>query len=273
MHGNHRFTIAAIKRKLRDQSIGVAIGLLALFVALGGPSYAVDATSSATSSLKRALKLAKAADKRSKQALRLAQRVSAQGGGATGAQGPAGAQGPTGPAGSPDSGADVLAKLLAVDGAGSGLDADLLDGVNASTFLTTGSIADGDVSGQFSNLQLDPDVVTSTELADNAVGSAHVSANSLRVADLAMTIHSSSINLGGTINNGACSASIDEGASGAASNNLTVVYSVRGAGTPGWSMKGEVNPSADEGRYRICNDTGANADPPNLTFDFFTIGQ
>ncbi len=57
--------------------------------------------------------------------------------GATGPQGPAGptgATGPQGPAGSPDTAAQILAKLLTVDGAGSGLDADTVDGVGASAF-------------------------------------------------------------------------------------------------------------------------------------------
>jgi hypothetical protein len=38
--------------------------------------------------------------------------------------------GPAGPAGSPDTAAQVLAKLVTVDGTGSGLDADLIDGHN-----------------------------------------------------------------------------------------------------------------------------------------------
>lgn len=57
--------------------------------------------------------------------------------GDTGAQGGAGAsgpQGPQGPAGSPDTAAQVLAKLLTVDGAGSGLDADTLDGQSSAAF-------------------------------------------------------------------------------------------------------------------------------------------
>ncbi len=57
--------------------------------------------------------------------------------GATGATGPVGATGPEGPAGadgSPDTAAQVLAKLVTVDGAGSGLNADLLDGTQASAF-------------------------------------------------------------------------------------------------------------------------------------------
>ena len=57
--------------------------------------------------------------------------------GPAGPQGPIGATGPQGPAGadgSPDTAAQVLAKLVSVDGSGSGLDADLLDGAHASAF-------------------------------------------------------------------------------------------------------------------------------------------
>jgi hypothetical protein len=57
--------------------------------------------------------------------------------GATGPAGPngdTGAQGPAGPAGSPDTPADVLDKLKQVDGAGSGLDADLLGGFPPSAY-------------------------------------------------------------------------------------------------------------------------------------------
>ena len=51
--------------------------------------------------------------------------------GTTGTQGP---QGPAGADGSPDTAAQVLAKLVTVDGPGSGLDADKLDGNQASAF-------------------------------------------------------------------------------------------------------------------------------------------
>jgi hypothetical protein len=57
--------------------------------------------------------------------------------GEPGPVGPAGAKGdtgPQGPAGSPDTPTDVLAKLMQVDGAGSGLDADLLGGLPTSAF-------------------------------------------------------------------------------------------------------------------------------------------
>jgi hypothetical protein len=55
--------------------------------------------------------------------------------GTRGATGAKGATGSTGAQGSPDTPAQVLTKLEQVDGAGSGLDADLLDGLGSSAFL------------------------------------------------------------------------------------------------------------------------------------------
>lgn len=46
--------------------------------------------------------------------------------------------------------ADVLAKLLTVDGAASGLDADTLDGLNSATANTVSTIVARDASGNFS---------------------------------------------------------------------------------------------------------------------------
>jgi hypothetical protein len=46
--------------------------------------------------------------------------------------------------------ADVLAKLITVDGSGSGLDADLLDGLNSATANTASTIVARDASGNFS---------------------------------------------------------------------------------------------------------------------------
>ena len=55
--------------------------------------------------------------------------------GSTGARGATGATGATGPQGSADTNAQVLAKIKAVDGSGSGLDADLLDGQQGSYYM------------------------------------------------------------------------------------------------------------------------------------------
>mgnify|MGYP000112000736 CR=1 FL=1 len=54
--------------------------------------------------------------------------------GPTGATGPVGPQGPAGANGSPDTAAQVRDKLKSVDGSGSGIDADKLDGLHASSF-------------------------------------------------------------------------------------------------------------------------------------------
>jgi hypothetical protein len=55
--------------------------------------------------------------------------------GEQGSSGTPGADGQPGAAGSPDSGQDILGKLAPVDGAGSGLDADALDGRPSADFL------------------------------------------------------------------------------------------------------------------------------------------
>jgi hypothetical protein len=55
--------------------------------------------------------------------------------GSQGESGVAGRDGAQGPAGSPDSGPDILGKLASVDGGGSGLDADVLDGRPSADFL------------------------------------------------------------------------------------------------------------------------------------------
>jgi hypothetical protein len=59
--------------------------------------------------------------------------------GTAGAAGAAGATGSAGPAGSPDTPAQVLQKLGQVDGAGSGLDADSLDGLDSGALQRRGA--------------------------------------------------------------------------------------------------------------------------------------
>jgi hypothetical protein len=161
----------------------VSVGLLALFVALGGPAAADEVVA-------RASKLITGADVKDHSltdkdlsAATLRKLRGAQGdagpagapgaagpAGTQGAAGPAGAQGsagpagaaggagergPTGPSGSPDSPADVLAKIKTVDGAGSGLDADRLGGQDPSAFASAsaavldGDSASGDLAGTF----------------------------------------------------------------------------------------------------------------------------
>jgi len=60
--------------------------------------------------------------------------------GSTGPQGSTGSTGATGPAGSPDTAAQVLTKVKTVDGSGSGLDADLLDGQQGSYYASASHV-------------------------------------------------------------------------------------------------------------------------------------
>jgi hypothetical protein len=56
---------------------------------------------------------------------------------------------------------------------------------NAADDVTTSTQANGDVSGPFNNLQIKANVVTSAEIADNAVGSSEIADGSVTSAELA----------------------------------------------------------------------------------------
>lgn len=176
----------------RRQSLALSIALVALFVALGGPAAAeraarkllppnsVGARQIVNGSIKtRDLARSTVRSLRGRRGRTgPAGPAGPQGPqGATGATGPQGAagpqgpEGPQGPAGSPDTPAQVLAKLLTVDGAGSGLDADLLDGQHASDFASASSaVLDGDtasgaLAGTYPNPTLAADSVGLGEMS------------------------------------------------------------------------------------------------------------
>ena len=71
--------------------------------------------------------------------------------GPRGPEGPAGAAGDSGQDGSPDTPDIVLAKIITVDGPGSQLNADLLDGLNSAQFMrtdeNTGTVGNLEVGG------------------------------------------------------------------------------------------------------------------------------
>ena len=111
-----------------------AVAYVALFFALGGTAFALGANTVGSKQIKN--RSVKGADL-AKNAVSSAK---VRNGSLLGAdfavgqlpQGPAGPQGATGPQGSPDTAQQVLDKVKQVDGGGSGLDADTLDGRDAA---------------------------------------------------------------------------------------------------------------------------------------------
>ena len=104
---------------------------LAFMMAFGGTSYAALIITGAN--IKDGTVSLRDINNRTENQLRGRRGAS----GSIGAQGPQGASGTAGGDGSPDTSAQVLAKLSAVDGASSGLDADLLDGYDAAALTGT----------------------------------------------------------------------------------------------------------------------------------------
>ena len=190
--------LTALRAEVRSQRIGIALGALALFIALGGPAAADQAAS-------RAAKLitGKQIADRSLTLKDLSPSAVSALQGKTGAQGPAGAPGAQGPAGPPGAqgppgagAADVspqqaVAKLTSADGESSGLDADLLDGRSSEYFapaagaLLDGDGASGDLSGSFPSPQLAAGSVGGAEIATDAVGASDLAPDSVTGAKIA----------------------------------------------------------------------------------------
>lgn len=119
--------LEAIYSHLRGQWMGA----LALFLVLGGGAVALGAVISGKGEIKACYDkaganqgevrlLVKGKCTRQEKAISWNQK---------------GVAGPQGPAGSPDGGQAILGKLGSVDGPGSGLDADTLDGLNPASFM------------------------------------------------------------------------------------------------------------------------------------------
>jgi hypothetical protein len=87
--------------------------------------------------------------------------------------GPAGPAGATGPAGSADTPAQVLAKLLTVDGSGSGLDADTLDGLGNDTWHAVGGSGEPAFQNGWANAGLGTDPANAAFTKD-ATGVVHL---------------------------------------------------------------------------------------------------
>jgi hypothetical protein len=130
----------------RRPSQATVIAWLSLFVALGGSAVAVGgAADTDRQAVNDEGEIQACFDKKGKglgevrllikgRCTRGEQAITWNQEGPQGAQGQQGQPGTPGAAGSPDTPQQVLEKLAQVDGSGSGLDADLLDGISSSAF-------------------------------------------------------------------------------------------------------------------------------------------
>jgi hypothetical protein len=139
-------------RRIRSRlTYANVMATIAVFVALGGSSYAAIAIKKNSVKSRHIAPNAIKSGKVKNESLRARDfRAGELPAGAQGPQGPQGLRGPqgeqgppgeTGPAGSPDTPAQVRDKLTQVDGDGSSVDADLLDGLSSNAFLPAGAKA------------------------------------------------------------------------------------------------------------------------------------
>ncbi len=131
-------------------------GLIATFIALGGTAYAATEIKRNSIKTKHIAKGAVAANKLKKDAVRSSKVKNRSLKAIDFAPGQL-PEGPPGPAGSPDTPQQVLDKILQVDGSGSGLDADRVDGVEADQLLrgVSGSLKLSDSPGDAFNTNAD----------------------------------------------------------------------------------------------------------------------
>ncbi len=151
------------------------------------------------------------------------------------------------------------------------------DGVTASEVAPNAIDADEIEDASVGSAEIATSGVGSAEIAVSAVGSEEVGTNALRLGDLAIGItDESTANLAGTVNAGSCSAAFNDGLEfgDAPIGSHTLAYHVRrsnGSPNPGWTIDGATTTTTDAGRVRFCNNTGSNADPPELTYSYMTI--
>jgi hypothetical protein len=139
----------------RRPSPAMVVALVALVLAFSSSAVAdpiAGAAASVFRTAKQALGLAKKADKRSKQALRIANDARRTGG----PQGPPGPPGLTGPQGERG-----------------------LQGVSGSDAQFDGAAAGGDLAGSYPDPVIGPDAIDGAEVAPNALGGGHILESSL----------------------------------------------------------------------------------------------
>ena len=251
--------------KLRLPSPAMGVAMLALIVATCGTGYAalrLPRNSVGSAQLRRNSVTGKKVRNRSLTASDFA--ANQLPAGPIGPQGPKGDAGPSGADGSPDTPNQVLDKLKTVDGTGSALDADLLDGLHASSFLGVGAkAADADHLDGFDSTAFLPATgkAANADKLDNidSTGFAKISAN--LTADIG----------GFTLSAHFC-ADLDIPLSGADVGDMPLVQPAANATVPSaLIVEGLYVGTAGHLTLRVCNASGASISETAQPYHFFLL--
>lgn len=191
---------------------------------------------------------------------------------------------PTVAAGAINSGKLLNGSVALIDLAANAIDSSkVVDGSLTADDLGGSSVGNSELTpGAVSTSKVLDNTVTTAKLDGNAVTSAKILDGTIQAADIGLALAvvtaqpAPEIDVGGTLGNGNCTAFINDAATGATVGSDTMVLRTElasGAANPGWVIEGTTTTLANAGRIRICNRTGASADPPNLRFPYLTVSN
>jgi len=155
----------------------------------------------------------------------------------------------------------VLAKLVQVDGSGSSLDADTLDGSDAAAFQPAGAAAGGDLTGAY----------PSPTVAANAITSAKVQDHSLRLPDLAAISGDVSVDVASVPAHACSIAGLT--ITGRQAGDMLILEPSANLDTGLVVMPIYSSASGDVFEFRVCNVTAAAIDPPMGLWGFAVFRQ